>query len=386
MKILMVEPYAHASGHFSQYLSNLYEAHKVNGNEVDILTFSSIQGQRDNLSSNYQVISEDTLQRINKRLGTTRSSRIFEYITLMVTYLKLAWIANRKNYEYIEITTTFLNPLSPLLLTIACLSKVTTVIHLHIGPYNHGEHVQNIIFKKIVELSYRLATTRNKIKFICLSATHLEQFKEWIPRVFKKTIHYIPHGIRLQENQIKPKRTNIIPHFLHFGVNHSRKEYSTIFKAFSSIKTPYKLTFAGKIYDDVPENDPRILAKQHNIPQLEIINKFFTEREKGTIINTCDAMILSYTTDNAGTSGVLTDAAAYAIPIIISDSQNSINQYNLGLTFKAEDPEDLRKRIIEFIQMSEQEISKIRTNLVKYAKNNSWENFAAQTSKLLFTN
>jgi glycosyltransferase involved in cell wall biosynthesis len=386
----MIESYAHRNGHYSEYLKNIYNAYKKIGHEVDVLTFTNIKTQNkikmDTIK--YKTVSEKDFHKINNHIIKSSSHKLemmFEMLTVFLTYVKMSWIINTKKYRNVEINTVFLNPLSFLLLTLGLTKNTKIIIHFHMSPYNHGKHVHNIFFKKIVEISSRLVNKRNSVRYICHSKKQVEQFEQWLPKVFSGSMKYIPHGVA-QSNKISPNlQVNEIPHFLHFGVNHHRKDFETIFKAFSNIKDPYRLTFAGIIYDHIPENDPRLLKLKYGIQNLEIINKFFTEKEKEEIFENSDAVILAFKKRATAASGVMSDACTYLLPIISSDTLVSVKNNELGLTYKTENAEDLHEKIIDFIKLNPSQVQEIRVKIAQYTKANSWEKMVASGVQLFDT-
>ena len=98
-----------------------------------------------------------------------------------------------------------------------------------------------------------------------------------------------------------------------------------------------------------------------------------------------DAVILSYEKGFLGGGSIIFHAGQFALPVIACDIELSgdfVGDYNLGLTFAAEDPHSLREAISSFLSLKEEEKQVFKDNLLKFASAHSWEQWAKEHLEL----
>ena len=108
-------------------------------------------------------------------------------------------------------------------------------------------------------------------------------------------------------------------------------------------------------------------------------NPFIPDSEVSYYFYSADAIILSYTTQFTGASGILLQSLGYNLSIISSDTEwigEQVKNNNLGITFTPEDPESLREAVDKFLNLSEDVKSALNENVKKFSKNFSWDTIA----------
>jgi glycosyltransferase involved in cell wall biosynthesis len=94
-----------------------------------------------------------------------------------------------------------------------------------------------------------------------------------------------------------------------------------------------------------------------------------------------DAVLLAYPAFFIQNSGVLTRAADFLTPVIISDIGQMgelAREYGLGVLFTPEDPASLRQAVDRFLALDEAALAAMRAGLRRFAGDHSWPRIAAQ--------
>jgi len=105
------------------------------------------------------------------------------------------------------------------------------------------------------------------------------------------------------------------------------------------------------------------------IPNEEI-ERYFTA---------CDAAILSYRKSYIGSSGILSLACEYELPVIaadVADMGGTVRQYQIGVPFRPEDPESLANAIRRFLTVPEDELLAMKHKMKSVNLERSWPNIA----------
>jgi glycosyltransferase involved in cell wall biosynthesis len=98
-----------------------------------------------------------------------------------------------------------------------------------------------------------------------------------------------------------------------------------------------------------------------------------------TYFRAADAAILSYRSDYYSSSGVLSLACEYRLPVIASDAGDlgrTVLEYGIGLTFEARNPDSLREAITRFAGLTKSQITRIKKNMKTLNDERSWPNIA----------
>jgi len=109
-----------------------------------------------------------------------------------------------------------------------------------------------------------------------------------------------------------------------------------------------------------------------------IVDEYIPAEEVPYYFCASDAAIVSYKKVFSSHSSVL-DASQYILPVIAVNTGTTggdVRAYNLGLTFIPEDPHSLRKAILSFFELAEEEKQTMKKGLQKFADTFSWEQVA----------
>lgn len=215
----------------------------------------------------------------------------------------------------------------------------------------------------------------SKLKYVIV---HSEYLKDKMIDIGIENSIVIEYPSFIKRSKIKSNNDKIIISCL--GGTRKDKGLDILMNSFKYIEDKAKkeclLNLVGKEQDikySIVENT----AKKYNI-NLNIKNKFLTDKEYNEEILKSDVILLPYRKIFNGNSGPMTDGI-YANKFIIGPNYGNlgflINKYNLGDTFKVEDSIDLAKKISNLCS----------TSLIKeheYSKKLSIDNFLESHKKL----
>lgn len=134
------------------------------------------------------------------------------------------------------------------------------------------------------------------------------------------------------------------------------------------------LNFAGKIVDNTYDNISKLLPDCGIEYRLNATKIPLSDEEYVSNITASDALMIPYTRETINASGPLVEGAYRKIPIIGTDNGDigfTINKWNIGFTFKHKNEDDLRNKIMYFVD----NIDKINFNFDEFIKEHSPENF-----------
>jgi glycosyltransferase involved in cell wall biosynthesis len=397
MKVLVINPIAHYPGHPAAYLPQLIRGLQGNGCEVSLVTFC---GLRENAQlaadRQYTAVRElawaGTLLRRSgyRQLGGWKEK--FHDLWMSFCCLILA----RRIMGQVPFDAIHLQDGEPFInILLSMNNQVRTIV-----PMFHGyayliqrkairqEGLARVLVELVrftVALPLRLFL-KNGHSFVVHSK--FDRALHQGTRMAEK-VSYIPvpvvdvpprqsgaHSRKTARGQLSlPDGATV---FLVFGINHVGKNYRCIFEALKhwSDRGDVLVMFAGEIaYKGNPMNDADLLESEYRTNRVRIVDTFIPSGELPTYFDAADAIILSYQRRVMASSGVLSDACGYAVPVLASNRGlvgSWVENYRLGLVFGAEDADALRREMERFLYMSEAEKERIRANLKQFAKENSW--------------
>ena len=163
--------------------------------------------------------------------------------------------------------------------------------------------------------------------------------------------------------------------FLFFGTLRRDKGLDTLFRAIRLLKEEdFKVVIAGMPVDwRAPEDD--ILLDNHLLTRFEYI----PEDQVDAYFCASDALILPYSSHYIGSSGPLFDACAYGLPVIasnVSEMGNIIKERELGLVVPPEDSQALADAIKRFIHLAPNEKAKLSMNALNAVREKTNVNVA----------
>lgn len=163
--------------------------------------------------------------------------------------------------------------------------------------------------------------------------------------------------------------------FLLFGVT---KDTTTVLQAFSKINNAILLIAGrGDGSDGIPSGSlpPHLIFKEG----------FFYGEERDLFYVASDASILAYDRRYYHGSGGLRTACGYGLPVISSDVGEvgpMVRDHGVGLIYRTEDSDSLRKTILEFMSLDERQNHSLRQNCIRFAREFSSEKWAKKHKEL----
>jgi len=420
MKVILIEPFGHREGHPSvsspRYLSqSLVDI----GVDVTLVTFAGMR--EDSWLRNREEINHISVLSLNKIFlrrflcklqAFILTNAFLKYLESFLTVLLALREWKRQKYDVIHILDNDPFLFFPLFFALF-LKNCNFVITFYGLPlkYSFKEWAKNfgnslikrdyrrcalLIENKLTEgkiactiksLIYRRSLKGNKFSFICQTENLRESFKQYMNGTLGNKVFYIPLGVgKMARQVISQERAREYlgldqegKLFLCFGTNHPGKDLEVIFRAIQMLPKNFKILFAGKLVPDA-NRDPSLLAQKCRcLEKVIVVDQFVPEEEKPYYFSAADAAILSYRKDFQGSTSILNDTAKFALPVIVSNlrqNEKFVKGYNLGLTFRPEDPDSLCKAISYFLNISEEEKMKMKSGLKRFALDYSWERIA----------
>lgn len=425
MRVLFIEPFGHVAGHFSVDTKYLVRAIANAGADVTLLTFDGLLGNSTELNAKVTHISFVSQigapARLVRHLPYLFPSRFVQnqvdlILSTVCTFVQ-AFLENRKTrYDVIHIFDAYMADYAiPWYASVVSHCRVVFTLHnasREAALANWRAKLREAISHRRIMISlhlslsrlletrlatalrrflYRRAAKRNSLAFICYTRTVHDSFLgspfcERITTMFQGT--ELPEARPLTKEEAREHlglSQNKIT-LLHFGVNHINKNFEVIFEAVQGFELDCQLVFAGKVELERPANIPWRLAQKYGLEQNTIIiNKFITDEEARYYFYAADALILSHRKDYKESSGVLSDAAHFILPVIAADVGEIgelVTYYGLGLTFEAEDPQSLRRALLSFLNLKGDEGQETKRNLARFALAHSWQESAQRHMEL----
>lgn len=223
---------------------------------------------------------------------------------------------------------------------------------------------------------------RISAKYIDIIVVHSEYIKIQLSKIGINNVEVIDYPLfcNVDLRKIVPKENTERKNFLCLGGSRLDKGHDIMAESFKyipdSAKKKISITVAGKEID-VPYTYIREKAEEANI-DISFINRRLSEEEYWQLISDCDVILLPYKRVFTGNSGPMTDGVCLNKYILGPDEGNLsflINTYQLGCTFKIEDPESLGKQIGFVSQLN------TKCNH-EYRKKLSLDNFIVSYSRL----
>lgn len=166
---------------------------------------------------------------------------------------------------------------------------------------------------------------------------------------------------------------------LVFGVLAPSKGIQTLLEALAVEPPEVRLLLVGR---PVQGWDLPALVAQAGWSDRTIVHgEYIADEQVPLWFRAADAALVAYPRGFIQNSGVLTRAADYETPVIISDvgqMGHLTRQYGLGVLFEPENPLSLRDALHRFVALGEDELARMRQGLTQFAQAHSWPRIAAQ--------
>jgi glycosyltransferase involved in cell wall biosynthesis len=411
MKVLLVEPLGHRGGHLSAHTKYLSGALADAGANVTVVTFDGLLGEAPEWNADVKHISfvpksgalgpvwRFLLHRLPRPLNSilvticvfrlaVRQDRkekndVIHILDAALPDYAFPWFGSLINRHCVTFTLFFLFRQVRLKNRQARLAdalskgQILTGFRLCLGGLFRGRPAN--AFKGFL---YRRADRRNRLAFICYTKAVHDSYSD---SPYYDKIVRMPRGVAVPERgALQPVEARRIlglsqdgAVLLHFGSNHSDKNFEVIFQAAKDLPEPYTLLFAGKGNPVHRANNPVMLAKKYGLGQNTIIaDRYIPEEEMPDYFHAADATLLSYRKHFGRASGVLSTTAQFSLPVIASDVGEigeAVRNYGLGLTFEAENAQSLREAILSFLNLKEEQKQEMKRNLLRFAQDHSWQ-------------
>jgi glycosyltransferase involved in cell wall biosynthesis len=392
MRVLLVEPWGKRPGHPSTYPGFLGNALVGCKFDTTLVTFDGLLGWDEELKVKQLSLLEKSgglASLLRFFVNKYRHHPPFQYLVAIMesfSCLFLARMLSEKHDTVIHVLDS--DPYSRLFLTI--MKNWNIVVNL---PYSFSvaEDFRSELRAKVIRYGFEKSVKRNRVSFVCDTFEAGESYSRHMPEIFRKRLICIPWGVgepkRIAKSEARKKLN--LPHdgdiFLTFGTTHPGKCFKTIFQAFHDLPEKVFLLHAGKITGD-KDNDPRWLAEKYNcLRRTIIVDQTIPTREMINYFSAADAIILSYKKDFLTSSGVLSHACQFLLPVIASDVGQVgefVKTYKLGLTFVPENPDSLREVMVSFLNLSKKERVRLRKNLKTFATIFSWREIAKRYGQI----
>ncbi len=158
-------------------------------------------------------------------------------------------------------------------------------------------------------------------------------------------IHIMPHGVWTVEPQPMPsiEERMASKRLLFFGAIRRNKGLGRLLAALRRLPG-YSLTIAGDPLEAEyfqTEVLPEVKRLQAEGFDINLIDRFISNEEVGSLFASHSAIVLPYTKEFVAQSGVLFMALAYGLPVVSSEAgglRDLFNEFRIGTTFTGEDP------------------------------------------------
>jgi glycosyltransferase involved in cell wall biosynthesis len=386
IKVLYVCPFAHYPGHFTWASARETKALSQAGIEVALLTSSGVIDEAQ-LKVPSLVVFPRTgytiplhhLASFLRRWGLSRWLLMF--FETVLTLSKAVQIKRKFNYDIIHLRDGEPFLFLPHLLSLpfrGCNWAIwLTASNIYPPP---AQNFQLRIYRAVIKFInsslwrplYHASLARNSFVFLTENEKARQDYNSYLGGIFAGKVVCLPLGAGRPANKI-PKSI-----FLSFGAPHSGKDVETIFRALSDLPDVC-LVHAGTQAFGLGTNTENLVENYVEPNRMIIRDYYIPEEEKPYYFFAADAMILSYKRHFLSTSSLLWETCRFETPVISSDNGQLVKlveSYNIGLLFKAQNTDSLRKAIIRFMNLKPEEIEVLKDNCRRFATEFSIDKWA----------
>ncbi len=390
MKILVVEPHALRPGP-AMYAEQFCDALSAQGHNVTLLTAAGLITAGDK-THNWRHL---TALPKNSRcvVGTVDSrgilfQRFATMLTQWLTGLAAFKMHRRHNYDAVHFLSS--EPLT-LSLVFFLLGSLDRIYVTNRGYEFGSQNALADLFTRSYQLARRLfwKTFARRIT-VFVESPYVRDVLQTDNIVRKKDICVVPHPAWSSKTvaastQKDARKALGIDYdgklFLIFGHRPvTQKAVDTIISAVAVLPRTFRVVIAG--YEADKEVDPRL---EQLICDARIEDRFYRHfrlipnEEIERYFTACDAAILSYRKSYIGSSGILSLACEYGLPVIasdVADMGDTVRRYQIGVPFKPEDSESLADAILHFLAMPGDELLAMKQRMKSVNHERSWPNIA----------
>lgn len=255
------------------------------------------------------------------------------------------------------------------------INKLVITVH-NVLPHEQKK-TDMLLYRKIYKICDELIVHNNYTKNKLIELFNIAEEK----------IHVIPHGV--YSSHLKKNNVNIIEtqkskyNILFFGLIRPYKGVDVLIKSLMLLPETYrnKLTvkIVGKNMSDISYKE--MILKNRLNRFVNIVDSFIPENEIENYFNWADLVILPY--KKISGSGALLMSYTFNKIVLTSDLPAFIEETNNGKTgyiFKSNDPNDLCKKIIDYLESTPEQRKEYRSNIKELIeKKYNWKQSALLT-------
>ena len=238
---------------------------------------------------------------------------------------------------------------------------------------------------------YRLSMSRNRFVFVTQNEEAKKGYETHLGGVFAGKVACVPLGTADNGSPISKREARVrlgLPQdktiLLSFGAPNAGKNVEVVVMAVKRVPEVF-VVHAGTQAFSLGPNPMKLTEKYGLGDRTKVFDYYVPEEEKPKFFSAADAIVLSYTKVFKSTSSMLWQAAKYGLPVISSDANllgEMVEEYNLGLLFKAEDVQSLAFAIRRFMSITPNEVKKIKAGFARFVTDFSQEKWAENNIKV----
>ncbi|MBU0715146.1 MAG: glycosyltransferase [Verrucomicrobia bacterium] len=172
---------------------------------------------------------------------------------------------------------------------------------------------------------------------------------------------------------------------LRFGLGSPGKGTDFLLAALKGIPTAFELYVVGQMGIICPDEDLASLVPGAWREHVHFVSRYVSEKERIAYFSACDGIVLPYRFGFSGASGNFRDAISFGKAVLASDQflmGEMVRKYDLGLLFKPEDVEDLRRALVEFTQKTDDWFQGIAERSKAIVEEFAWDKIGMQYREL----
>ena len=195
-------------------------------------------------------------------------------------------------------------------------------------------------------------------------------------------INFLPDPAVIKEKLQFSRNNKVQTVFLTFGLQSERKGIRYIEKLISSYEKELheamiKVVCIGKLSEETVDISEKLNTLSNESRVFDWINKYVSDEELVKFVSDSDAILLPYTPQFQGSSGVLAHACAWGLPVLSSEHGligYRVKTYSLGDSFVADDTSSLYKGLLRVKELVLQDYT--ATDVYKMGRVRFLENFS----------
>lgn len=359
-RYVVIEPLAHADGHYKHFMIKFYNILTEAGLDVTkIVTINSEMSVQEHHSeiSTMSNNSHAVLKKIISLIKSPPIKRLLYYDIISVIALHRA----RNNYDVIIFLSTFY--FLPYIYSSLFLKRRKVVFYRFSQPNFNNKFLKSITLKAASRQSKNIYFQTKVIK-------------NNFDKIANCTTNYMPIPLRLVDKNsfdhrppllIKQNDDDIC--ILLFGINHASKDTSTLLQSLRLLRSRklkifrrIRLIVAGVQVTDGDRITGEEISKEFQ--RVTVLNQNISEEHKIMLYDLCDFAFAGFKTSFTSSSGTINDCLELQTPVITSshlEISNYLVSHEAATLYEAEDSESLYTAIIAALSKKRKEPAKIRS-------------------------